>query len=149
MIRRSTICLLLSCLLRFAVAQDSSQSSPSLQTIDLQLTVDEGRLLAKQLSELEFRRAEVFSLLKQIEDMKAKNIDLVAEVEKQLGLERQAHDYTRTQLKQAEDRAAFYKSAYDDLKVPPKTPWLTRKAKVAIIVGVIAAGAVTVYAVSR
>jgi hypothetical protein len=106
-------------------------------------------LLAKQLSELEFRRSEVFSLLKQIEDLKAKHVDLVAEVEKQLGLERQAHDYTRTQLKQAEDRAAFYKKAYDDLKVPPKTPWLTKGQKVAIVVGVIAAGAATLYLVSR
>lgn len=91
----------------------------------------------------------MFSLLRQIEELKAKNVDLVAEVEKQLGLERQAHEYTRTQLKAAEDRAAFYQGAYNDLKTPPKTPWLTKKAKVAIVLGVIAAGAVTVYAVSR
>jgi len=105
--------------------------------------------LLKQLNELEFRRQEVLNLVQQLADVKAKNVDLLAEVRTQLALERQAHDYTKQDLKMAEDRAAFYKAAYEDLKQPAPSKGISLKWKVITVAGVVVAGAVIGYAVTR
>ena len=105
--------------------------------------------MLKQLNELEFRRQEVLNLVQQLADVKAKNVDLLAEVRTQLALERQAHDYTKQDLKMAEDRAAFYKAAYEDLKKPPPSKGISLKWKVITVAGVVVAGAVIGYAVTR
>ena len=81
-------------------------------------------------------------------DLKAKNVDLIAELRTQLALAVQAHDYTKKDLAMAEERAAFYKAAYEDLK-KPVSKGLSTKWKVILIGGVIVAGAVIGYAASR
>lgn len=103
----------------------------------------------KQLNELEFRRSEVLNLLQQLVDLKAKNVDLVTELRTQLALAVQARDYTLKDLAMAEERAAFYKAAYEDLKKPAPSKGISLKWKVLAVAGVVVAGAVIGYAVSK
>jgi len=117
--------------------------------IEIVLPLEDGRVLMRQLNELEFRRSEVTALLKQLLDLKAENTAVLAEVHKQLDLERQAHSYTRTELKQAEERATFYKGVYEDLKKPPPSKGISLKWKVITVAGVVVAGAVIGYVVTR
>jgi len=138
-------CLLLLSLVRYSISQDVSPPDSSLQ---IEASVEEARVLLKQLNELEFRRQEVLNLVQQLTETKAKQAELLGEIRTQLALEKQAHDYTRKDLAMAEERAAFYKAAYEDLKTP-MSKGLSTKWKVILIGGVIVAGAVIGYAVSR
>lgn len=103
--------------------------------------------MAKQLNELEFRRTEVFTLLKQIEDIKKKKDALESELNTQLKLEMEAHSYTKTDLKLANEKADFYFKAYNDLKKPPKSG-ISGWTKVVIVVGIIATAGI-IYGVAR
>jgi len=106
--------------------------------------------MAKQLNELEFRRGQVFEFLKQISALKVDGAKLEAEIRTQLALEKQAHEYTARELGLATERAVLYERLYGELKqVPPPSKGLSKGRKAAIIAGVIAAGAVIGYAVSR
>ena len=144
--KRSIVFLILMWAAPFGISQDALQESPSPR---IELTVDEGRVLLHQLTELEFRRLEVTALLKQIEEVTAKNAALITELRTQIDLEKEAHEYTRKELKATADREAFYKQVYEDLKKPPPSKGMSRAVKWGIVGAVVVAGAVIGYAVSR
>lgn len=105
-------------------------------------------MLAKQLNELEIRRIEVFTLLKQLDDMKKEKDKLENELSTQLKLEKEAHGYTKIDLKLAIERADFYNKAYEDLKKTPKSSSIGRWTKVIVVVGIIATAGI-IYAAVR
>ena len=146
MTQRLMLCLLLLCLPKYSISQDDSQPNPNLL---IEATAEEGRTLLKQLNELEFRRAEVLTLVNQITDLKAKQADLLGELRTQLALEKAAHEYTKRDLKLVSEREQFYRSAYEDLKKPPPSTGMSKAVKWGIIGAVVVAGAVIGYAVTR